>query len=75
MVRSDSGKAYQVGESAYHLYIPAKVGTDSCFPFNGTTGAETQVDIVSDGSAVMVSDGSIPEETLQEVREVLSDAE
>ena len=72
MVRSDSGKAHKVGESAYHLYIPAKVGTDSCFPFNGTTGAETQVDIVSDGSAVLVSDGSIPEDTVEQLREVLN---
>lgn len=75
MVRSDSGKAYRVGESAFHLYVPAKVGSDSSFPFNGVSGVETQVDVVSDGNAVMVSDGSIPEETLEQVREVLSDVE
>lgn len=71
MVRSSDGKAHRIGQSCYHLYVPAKVGSDSSFPFNGAKSVETQVDVVSDGSAVMVSDGTIPDAALQEIREVL----
>lgn len=75
MAKSVEGRAHRVGECSWHLYVPARVGSDSSYPFQNGTGVETRVDIVSDGEAVLVSDGSLPEETVRRVREVLADAE
>lgn len=73
-MRSGEGRAHRVGERAINLYVSASVASDSTFPWcDAASGAETCVDVVLPGEAVLISRGEeLTRAERQQIQEILT---
>lgn len=53
---SSEGTGHRVGSSSWNIYLPAEVGSDSCFPLvSAESGVTLSIDVLPDAEAVLIS--------------------
>lgn len=70
---SGEGRAHLVGQSSYQLYVPARIGSDSGFPWSTEeAGAETCVEVLPDtGVLVTRSEVELSDSEVAAIKEIL----
>lgn len=67
---SGEGKAHRVGTSAFNLYIPAKVASDSVFPWcEAESGSTTRIEVLDEAVLIL---GDSTEELSERQRQEIS---
>lgn len=67
MAKRGTGKARRVGQTAYHLYVPAEIASDSTFPWSSRT-ERTRVEVLP-GKGVLIARADVPKSELQQLLE------